>query len=173
MCDHLTTPMQGAVMSASKLPATGSLRFPKRACRVVANEDISMPGPTRQIVEFFSEKRARQNVRALLKFLAFLTAIISVYSILFHLFMAYEGRAYSWITGVYWTLTTMTTVGYGDIVFESDLGRTFSIFVLSSGIVLFFIVLPFVFIRYLYAPWLEAQIRLRTPRSVPPKTRGT
>ncbi|MEL7061310.1 MAG: NAD-binding protein, partial [Acidobacteriota bacterium] len=38
--------------------------------------------------------------------------------------------------------------------------------------VLLLIVLPFAFIRFFYAPWLEAQIRLRSPRRVPEGTTG-
>ena len=37
--------------------------------------------------------------------MATLLAMVSVYSVLFHYLMAWEGRQYSWITGVYWTLT--------------------------------------------------------------------
>lgn len=44
--------------------------------------------------------------------------------------------------------------------------------VLLSGIVLLLIVLPFAFIRFFYAPWLESQIRMRAPREVPPGTEG-
>jgi hypothetical protein len=46
-----------------------------------------------------------------------------------------EGRYHSWITGLYWTLPVMTTLGFGDITFASDIGRLFSIIVLLSGIV--------------------------------------
>ena len=53
-----------------------------------------------------------------------MVAVVAVYAILFHLIMVYvEGRPSSIFLGVYWTLTTMSTVGYGDIVLESDLGR--------------------------------------------------
>ena len=31
--------------------------------------------------------------------------------------------------------------------------------------------LPFLFIRLFYAPWLEARVRLRAPRAVPPTMR--
>ena len=37
---------------------------------------------------------------------------------------------------------------------------------------LLLIVLPFTFIRFFYAPWLEAQVRLRAPRRVPSSVRG-
>jgi voltage-gated potassium channel len=66
----------------------------------------------------------------------------------------------------------MSTLGFGDITFTSDIGRVFSIVVLLSGIVLLLIVLPFTFIRFFYAPWLEARLRLRAPRRTPEGTAG-
>jgi Trk K+ transport system NAD-binding subunit len=110
-------------------------------------------------------------MRILSKFLLVIAAAIILYSILFHLIMEYEGKNYSWITGFYWTLTVMSTLGFGDITFESDLGRVFSMFVLLSGIVFLLIMLPFTFIRFFYAPWLEAQAQSRTPRELPESTR--
>jgi voltage-gated potassium channel len=77
-----------------------------------------------------------------------------------------EGQDHSWFAGVYWTLVTMSTLGYGDIGFLTDLGRAFSVLVLLSGIILLLVVLPFVFIRHFYAPWLETQLRLRAPRKL-------
>ena len=115
----------------------------------------------------------RQNVRGLLNYLGFLVGVILLYSVVFHVIMAnVEGQEHSWLTGVYWTLTVMSTLGFGDITFSSDLGRIFSILVLLSGIILLLIVLPFAFIRHFYAPWLEAKLRLRAPRSVPSDTQG-
>ena len=81
--------------------------------------------------------------------------------------MAYEGQTHSWITGLYWTLTVMSTLGFGDITFTSDLGRFFSICVMLSGVVFMLIVLPFTFIQFFYAPWLEEQNKARAPRKVP------
>jgi Trk K+ transport system NAD-binding subunit len=66
----------------------------------------------------------------------------------------------------------MTTLGFGDITFQSDPGRVFSIVVLLSGVVLLLIVLPFAFIRFFYAPWLEAQVRARAPRELGPEVSG-
>ena len=122
---------------------------------------------------FFSEDRLlRRNVRSLAKYVIFLAAVITLFAVLFHFIMvAVEGQQHSWLTGFYWTLTVMSTLGFGDITFSSDLGRAFSILVLLSGIVLLLIVLPFAFIRFFYAPWLEARLRLRAPRAVPPGTR--
>jgi Trk K+ transport system NAD-binding subunit len=126
-----------------------------------------------QISYFFTEKDARQNIGTLAKYVAFLATVIALYSVLFHLIMLHaEGRYHSWITGIYWTLTVMTTLGFGDITFTSDVGRFFSIIVLLSGIVLLLILLPFMFIRLFYAPWLEAQIRLKAPREAPEDVSG-
>src|SRR3712207_1617464 len=66
----------------------------------------------------------------------------------------------------------MTTLGFGDITFTSDIGRLFSIVVLLSGVVFLLVMLPFLFIRLFYAPWLEARVRLRAPKEVPPGTQG-
>ncbi len=125
-----------------------------------------------QVAYFLDQHQTRQNIKALAKYLFYLAFIITVYSILFHFLMTFEGREFSWITGFYWTLTVMSTLGFGDITFESDLGRVFSIVVLMSGIVLLLIMLPFAFIRFFYAPWIEAQINSQAPREVPPDTKG-
>src|SRR5688500_9873469 len=116
---------------------------------------------------------SRANLAALLKYFAFLLLLVIIYTVLFHLIMVHvEGREHSWITGLYWTLVVMTTLGFGDITFTSDLGRLFSIVVLLSGVVFLLVMLPFLFIRLFYAPWLEARIRLRAPREVPRGTSG-
>ncbi|HUP42529.1 MAG TPA: NAD-binding protein [Thermoanaerobaculia bacterium] len=126
-----------------------------------------------QLAYLFGETQSRRNLKALFKYLLFLAAVVVVYALVFHLIMTeVEGQDHSWVTGIYWTLTVMSTLGFGDITFESDVGRLFSIVVLLTGIVLLLIVLPFAFIRFFYAPWLEAQIRFRAPRQVPPGTVG-
>jgi len=126
-----------------------------------------------QLAAFIGERQARRNLGVLFKYLALLVGVIGAYSAVFHLIMLrVEGQAHSWLTGVYWTLTVMSTLGFGDITFHSDIGRLFSIVVLLSGVVLLLIVLPFVFIRYFYAPWLEAQVHLHVPRAVPARTNG-
>ncbi len=126
-----------------------------------------------QITYFLSQSQIRRNINALLKYLLFLIAVIAVYTVAFHMIMLYaEGRDFSWITGLYWTLTVMSTLGFGDITFHSDVGRAFTILVLLSGIVLLLIMLPFAFIRFFYAPWLETQIHTQTPREVPPDVKG-
>ncbi len=126
-----------------------------------------------QLAYLFGNREARGNLRALLKYVLMLFAIITLYAIVFHLIkMRVEGEQHSWITGFYWTLVVMTTLGFGDITFTSDIGRLFSIVVLLSGVVLLLVMLPFMFISLFYAPWLEARVRLRAPREVPEGTSG-
>ena len=115
---------------------------------------------------FLQEHRTQRNVRSLMKFILILTVLIVVYSILFHVIMELEGQDHSWITGFYWTLTVMSTLGFGDITFENDLGRAFSIIVLVTGIVFLLVLLPFTIIQFLYAPWVDAVEAARTPRQV-------
>ncbi|HAR97182.1 MAG TPA: potassium transporter TrkA [Deltaproteobacteria bacterium] len=112
----------------------------------------------------------KQNVRVILRFMAFLTAMVTAYSVLFHFLMAWEDRQYSWVTGFYWTLTVMTTLGFGDITFTTDIGRLFSMFVLLSGVVFMLVLLPFAFIKFFFAPWMEAEAQRRAPRELPPDT---
>ncbi len=124
-----------------------------------------------QILFFVRNKKAKKNVLLLIKFLIFLAAIITLYSTVFHLLMIYEGQKYSWITGFYWTLTVMSTLGFGDITFSTDIGLLFTLLVLLSGVILMLIMLPFTFIQFFYAPWLEAQSQTRTPHSLPKNTK--
>jgi len=115
---------------------------------------------------------SERNIKMLLKFLLLLITMVTVYSVLFHFIMVLENKTFSWITGFYWTLTVMSTLGFGDITFDSDLGKLFSMLVLLSGIILLLIMLPFTFIQFFYAPWLEAQTKARAPRKVPDDMKG-
>ncbi len=117
-------------------------------------------------------RQQRTNLRVLLNLLLFLTAIVALYTVLFHVLMAREGREFSWISGFYWTMVTMSTLGFGDVTFHSDLGRVFSVVVVMSGTVFMLILLPFTFIQFFYAPWLEARNAARAPRSLPDTMKG-
>lgn len=117
-------------------------------------------------------KRKDRNVRMLMKFLLILISMITVYSILFHFLMILEDQRFSWVTGFYWALTVMSTLGFGDITFTSDAGKLFSVVVLLSGLIFLLIMLPFTFIQFFYAPWLEAQTKAKAPRELPEGTNG-
>ena len=125
-----------------------------------------------QLTDFLTQRGARRDLKGLFEYLLVLAGIVLVYTAIFHALMLDEGQRHSWLTGFYWTLTVMSTLGFGDITFQGDLGRVFSLIVLLSGIVMLLIVLPFVFIRHFYAPWLEAQIRTRAPQEAPEGTQG-
>src|SRR5512134_1881206 len=125
-----------------------------------------------QLNVFLKPGTQRRNVRLLLKFLLLLALLVTPHSVLFHALMVYEKQEHSWLTGVYWTLTVMSTLGFGDITFTSDIGRLFSIVVLLSGMVFLLILLPFTFIEFFYAPWMQAQAEARAPRRLAESMRG-
>jgi len=125
-----------------------------------------------QLYYFLRHRPTRRNVFRLLRFLGILTVLITFYSILFHYIMAWEGHSYSWVTGFYWTLTVMSTLGFGDITFQSDLGKVFSSVVLLSGVFLLLTLFPFTFIEFFYVPWKKAQEEARAPSELPSTTRN-
>ncbi len=128
---------------------------------------------TSQMAYFLRNRAAKRNVGLMVRFMVVLAGLITLYSVLFHVLIAYEieqglrAQGFSWLTGFYWTLTVMSTLGFGDITFVSDLGRAYSIVVLLSGIIWLLVMLPFTFIQFFYAPWMEAQANARAPRSLP------
>ena len=124
-----------------------------------------------QIMALSPRRSSRRNLGILLRFLAVLAGLIATYSVMFHLLMLREGQDHTWLTGLYWTLTVMSTLGFGDITFHTDLGRGFSILVLLSGMLFMLVLLPFTFIEFFYEPWMRAQAAGRTPRDVDPETR--
>ncbi len=127
---------------------------------------------TSQLAFFFGTAPTRRNIRLLLRFLYALTSLVVLYSVLFHVIMLYEGQRHTWVTAFYWTLTVMSTLGFGDITFQSDLGRAFSIIVLLSGMVSLLMLLPFTFIEFFYAPWMRAQSEARARRRLPESFSG-
>ena len=116
-----------------------------------------MKGLTALLLHYLHNRTSQRNLFVLVRFLVVLMFLVGLCSVIFHFIMLREGREYSWVTGMYWTLTVMSTLGFGDITFESDLGRAFSVAVLMTGLVFLLILLPFTFIEFFYEPWLEAQ----------------
>jgi voltage-gated potassium channel len=114
----------------------------------------------------------RANRRVLLGLVGILAIIVAAFSGIFHLLMAQEGQVHSWVTGFYWTIVTMSTLGFGDVTFSSDLGRLFSVLVVITGTVFMLMILPFTFIQFFYAPWLEARDAARAPRQLPASIAG-
>ena len=127
------------------------------------------------ISEYLGMRRSflkQRNLNVLFRFLFFLVGLIILWSVLFQYLMKLEGKEYSWITGIYWTLTVMSTLGFGDITFHTDIGRIFSICVLLSGTLFMLILLPFTFIEFFYEPWVDARAAARAPTSLPEDESG-
>lgn len=120
----------------------------------------------------FFRLSSERHLAVLITFFSLLLLAVIVYTILFQVLMHYEERHFSWITGLYWTLTVMSTLGFGDITFHSHLGRLFSVLVLLTGLSSLLIMLLFTFSRVLNAPWSEAQTKNKVARWLPKKTQG-
>ncbi len=125
------------------------------------------------LYSYFAQNRGtRRNLLLLSRFLLVFLGLVFAYSSAFHYLMELEGRNFSWVTGFYWTLTVMSTLGFGDITFQSDIGRVFSMVVLLSGVLYLLVLLPFTLIEFFYAPWTRAQQLARAPRKLPPDISG-
>jgi voltage-gated potassium channel len=124
------------------------------------------------IFSYLSTPVRRRNLRVVLWLLVALVVLVAVFTVVFHVLMAREDRDHSWMTGIYWTLSTMSTLGFGDITFESDAGRAFSVVVLLSGALFILVLLPFAFIQFVFTPWMEQREAARAPRVLPATTTG-
>jgi len=62
--------------------------------------------------------------------------ILLLYCIAIPFFVIEEGM--SLVDAFYFTSVTITTVGYGDVVPKSDAGKVFTVFLLFSGVSIFF-----------------------------------
>ena len=101
-----------------------------------------MKFPGSEIGHILGEGKNRRNLASLLRYVVFLIGVILLFSGIFRVLMErLEGETYSWVTAIYWTLVTMTTLGYGELTFSSGGGQLFSIVVVLSGVVLLLVVL--------------------------------
>lgn len=124
------------------------------------------------VLSYLSAPLRERRTRVLVYLLVVFAAMVGTFSVVFHMLMDREGQSHSWPTAIYWTLVTMTTLGFGDITFRSDLGRLFSVVVLLSGSVFILVLLPFTFIQFVFAPWMERRNRSRVPRRMPDDLTG-
>ena len=124
------------------------------------------------LVALLADRGSMGNLKLLLRFCTMLGTVMVAFAVIFQLLMWREGQDHSHISSLYWVVTTMSTLGFGDITFKSDVGRVFSILVMLSGVFMLLVMLPFTFIEFLYAPWMKAQSNARAPRTVPAAMRG-
>ncbi len=90
---------------------------------------------------------SRRNTVLISRLVIILLSLILINSWLFKYIMESENHYYSWITSFYWTISNMSTLGLGDITFESDLGRFFNIVASLSGLVYIFVLFPYTFVK--------------------------
>jgi voltage-gated potassium channel len=98
-----------------------------------------------------------------------LLLVFLIYSLVFMALMRLEGQSanVNIATAVYWVVVTMTTLGFGDIVFKTPMGYLFTIIVALSGItILWAVVVPLGI-----TPNLERIVRA-APSSAPEKMEG-
>ena len=107
--------------------------------------------------------------RSVIAYVLIFSFLVFVYSIVFiDMMRKYENKDYGLITAIYWVIVSMTTVGYGDIYFNSSAGHLFSIIVSLSGVFMIFALLfPLVI-----TPQLEQIIRKELPKKVPLDLKG-
>jgi voltage-gated potassium channel len=108
---------------------------------------------------------SKRNARLLVRLFVGFISILVVYSVSFQYIMHVEGREYSYIAGLYWIFSTMSTLGQGDITFFSDIGMLFTIAVLCTGVFFLLALLPFTIFQLF-------QSSARVPRELPENTRG-
>jgi len=130
-----------------------------------------MKSTTSILTSFLGNRFQQRNLRILMWLMLIFAALLACFSVIFHVLMAREGQSHSWATAFYWTFVVMSTLGFGDITFESDLGRIFSVVVLLSGTIFLLVLLPFTFIQFFFLPWMEAREAARAPTSVSAKTK--
>jgi len=120
---------------------------------------------------FLGNKYQARNLRVLVWLVLIFIALLVSFSTIFHVLMQREGQSHSWPTAIYWTFVVMSTLGFGDITFQSDMGRLFSVVVLLSGTIFLLVLLPFTFIQFFFLPWMEAREAARAPIAVDPSVR--
>jgi len=115
------------------------------------------PLPSLDVLERVTSKR---NARMLTRLILTMVVLVVFDTVTFQVIMDFEGQSHSWVTGVYWTFTTMTTLGLGDIVFVSEIGKVFTTFVLVTGVVFLLVIVPFTIFQLF-------QSAARVPRELP------
>jgi len=109
------------------------------------------------------KRTSRRNAILISRLVLVLFLLVAGNSLLFRYLMNLENRDYSWITCFYWTATNMSTLGLGDITFQSDPGRLFNVYVAVSGLAFILILVPFTFIKLFQS---TERIHRELPRTI-------
>ncbi|RXE57140.1 hypothetical protein ABH15_03190 [Methanoculleus taiwanensis] len=97
-------------------------------------------------------------------YLVLFAAQIIIYTVLYHTFYPqWEGRPLTWFDALLFVLETVTTTGYGEqLPFRNEATVVFAIVVMLTGVVMIFMFIPL-----LLAPYLTTIIRAAPPRRTP------
>ncbi len=124
-------------------------------------------------IAYIAGVSARKHLKTLIAYCTFLVCMVLVYAKVFQYLMLHlEGREFSIVAGIYWVITVMTTLGFGDITFHSDAGYIFAGIVTLSGVLFLLILLPFGVISLFLAPWIEEMLRYHPLLEAPEGTSG-
>lgn len=109
------------------------------------------------------QKNGHLKLRAIYKFNILILFLI--YIALFEYLMLWENQPENAnvITAIYWASSTIGTVGYGDVVFHSQIGRIFSVIVQVVGIIL----ISGFLVSYIIIPWMDKVVKFRLLRKAP------
>ena len=96
-----------------------------------------------QSLPFSVSGKKRLNAFRFLRFAAVLFLFVFVYMHIYrHLMSIERSEEVGFVESIYWVLTTMSTLGYGDITFSGNNGRLFSMLVMFTGVFYLFYCTP-------------------------------
>lgn len=107
-------------------------------------------------------KAFHRNPNIAYKIAAMLLFVVYVLTFEYLMILENQPENANLITAIYWATTTIATVGYGDVVFTSVIGRLFTIIVQVIGIIL----ISGFLVTYVVTPWMDRVIKFRLPRKV-------
>lgn len=109
------------------------------------------------------KRTSRRNALLLSRLVLILLLLLAGNSLVFSYLMSLEQKSFSWITALYWTVTNMSTLGLGDITFQTDLGRLFNIFVSISGLAYILVLVPYTLVKLFQS---TERIHRELPRTI-------
>jgi Trk K+ transport system NAD-binding subunit len=118
----------------------------------------------------FLERSNERHVAFLRRYLAYFVAVVVISSALFHVAMALEGQDHPWWIGPYWTISTMTTLGLGDVSFIDWPGQFLTSAVVLTGLVFMLVLLPLMLIQF--PQWVGVRSASRVRRELPRDLHG-
>jgi voltage-gated potassium channel len=112
----------------------------------------------------------RRHVAFIRRYVAYFIGVTVISSALFHLAMFFEGQDHPWYLGPYWSISTMTTLGLGDVGFTDWPGQLLTSVVVLMGLVFMLVLLPLLLVQF--PQWVESRSFSRVPRALPYDTYG-